>query len=165
MKLTKIVSACIQRDIDVWKVSAPRILENIESQHYELIVPYRDTNAFRKVTPKDFSVKNDEDYICPEYRNKLIGLLAEKGELGPTWFIQQFLKIIALTDGNVEDIALIWDSDTIPLRKLKFTDESGVLYYYYSDEYHAPYFDTLKRLLGIDRLAPYSFIAQCMPLS
>jgi hypothetical protein len=165
LKLTKVVSVCIRRDLKVWQVSAPRILENIEAKEYELIVPTCDTKYFEKVTSKSFLIKNDEDYICPKYRAKLTELLAQRNEFSPNWLIQQFLKIMAISDGVKGDIALIWDSDTVPLCKLSFVDDdSGRLYYYHSDEYHSPYFDTTKRLLGIDRIAPYSFIAQCIPV-
>lgn len=164
MQITKVVSVCIRRDLKVWQIASPRILENIEATQYELIVPYCDTKHFQKVTPQNFIISNDEDYITPNYRNKIARLLAQKNEFGPNWFIQQFLKILAVANGQQEDIFLIWDSDTIPLRKLSFIDDAGRLYYYHSDEYHKPYFETIQKLLSLNRIAPYSFISQCFPL-
>ena len=41
---------------------------------------------------------------------------------------------------------------------------TGRLVYYHGTEYHLPYFETIRKLLGNERETGFSFIAQCMPL-
>jgi hypothetical protein len=80
------------------------------------------------------------------------------------WYLQQFIKIQIASEQYKESIVLIWDADTVPLRPLNFIGSNGELYYFVGTEYHEPYFTTLRTLLNIDKLTPYSFIAQCIPL-
>lgn len=61
-----------------------------------------------------------------------------------------------------KDISLraIWDSDSIVLRSLDFFDENGKVLINPKTEYHKPYFDTIKTMLGIERCVDFSFIAE-----
>lgn len=159
-----IISTAIQRDIETWKAASQRIIQYIESEKYIVIVPKDQTELFRKASPVQYIIKNDEDYISSEYRKYLAEILASKNEHGSSWFIQQFLKIAAAVEEEANDIVLIWDGDTIPLRKLQFYSSEGHLICYRSSEYHQPYFETTMKLLKIGRIANHSFISQCLPV-
>lgn len=79
------------------------------------------------------------------------------------WYFQQFLKMaFALSDYCDTDYYLSWDSDTIPLRKIDFFDESGKPYFTTKSEHHAPYFVAIERLLGITKTNSRSYIAENM---
>ncbi len=83
------------------------------------------------------------------------------------WLYQQFLKINAIIDSDLDDdsIVVIWDADTVPLRKISFTeDHGGRLLVYPGSERHTPYFKTIEALLGGGVFADFSFIAQCLPV-
>lgn len=77
------------------------------------------------------------------------------------WYFQQFLKIGFARSPYAKDYYLVWDSDTIPLQDLSFFEEDTILYNT-KKECHLPYFDTIKKLLGIERQVPYSFISEHM---
>ncbi|MCX8506888.1 MAG: DUF6492 family protein, partial [Alphaproteobacteria bacterium] len=88
------------------------------------------------------------------------------------WYLQQLVKISALLQGDDQDVVLIWDADTMPIRPLDFITQDGKLVYYkgsqqvaqpYSLQHIDPYFVTLKKLLGLDKAVDFSFIAQSFP--
>lgn len=80
------------------------------------------------------------------------------------WYLQQFLKMgFALTQYAGKEY-LIWDSDTIPLHKLRFKDKDKYLLTV-KTENHVPYFDTMQNLLGFGKLCDRSFIAEHMPIN
>lgn len=62
---------------------------------------------------------------------------------------------------------LVWDADSIPLRRLEFFKDSKVLFEK-SAEFHKPYFDTLEALnlkvrdSTLKKVAPFSFISENM---
>jgi hypothetical protein len=164
VKIRKVVSVCALSDIKVWQLASGRILDHIEADTYELIVPRKDRRKFEKTTPARFGIKCDEDYIPDERRMVISDILNSKGERSANWFIQQFLKISAILTEGDDDVVLIWDADTIPMKDLSFISDDGVLSCYKSTEYHQDYFITLREILGIERLAQFSFIAQCLPV-
>ncbi|GHT31135.1 hypothetical protein AGMMS49574_12370 [Bacteroidia bacterium] len=77
------------------------------------------------------------------------------------WYLQQFLKMgFALSPYSKEQY-LIWDADTFPLKPLHFY-EKGKFIITPKTEYHTPYFKTTHAILGLDKMADYSFIAEHM---
>lgn len=78
------------------------------------------------------------------------------------WYYQQLIKLAIGFNPNVSDPFLVWDADTIPLRKLDFEDNLGRFLMTKASEYHAPYFETYSRLIGEDAKREFSFIAQHM---
>lgn len=80
------------------------------------------------------------------------------------WYLQQFLKMgFALTPYAGKEY-LIWDSDTIPLRKLDFKEKEKYLFTV-KTENHIPYFNTMQQLFGFGKLYDRSFIAEHMPIN
>lgn len=80
------------------------------------------------------------------------------------WYYQQFLKI-AFCCSNIPSSShvLVWDADTIPLRPLDFFDNKKSLLTVSDDEYHAPYFETIKKLFSNSvAVQKSSFISQHM---
>ncbi|WP_348223662.1 hypothetical protein [Luteolibacter sp.] len=83
------------------------------------------------------------------------------------WLFQQFIKINAIAESDLDDgeLVVIWDADTVPLRKIDFSDgPTGCIRYYHGKEHHQPYFDTIEALCDLERLTNLSFIAQCLPV-
>lgn len=83
-------------------------------------------------------------------------LFSKKG-----WYLQQFLKMGFAMSEYSEDYYLIWDADTLPVRKIDFFHDNKVLFCL-KDEYHIPYFDTLKKIIGQSKAISQSFIAEHM---
>lgn len=160
--LTSVVCVCSARDIDVWAVAAPYICRNIMAKNYVLVVPDRELAQFQEQTPGVFRVVAESVYLG-KFRVQLQAL----AQITPKrygWYFQQLIKLSFLETAEADDVFLIWDADTIPLKPLQFIESDGALRYYRSEEFHKPYFTAILRLLGMDRTAGASFIAQCFAI-
>ena len=81
----------------------------------------------------------------------------------PGWYYQQFLKMgFAMSRYCETDYYLSWDSDTIPLKEIEFFNKDNHPYFTMKSEFHKPYFDTMQRVLSINKTNPSSYIAEHM---
>jgi hypothetical protein len=76
--------------------------------------------------------------------------------------LQQFIKIEAAKNIKKDDIFVIWDADTIPLKKIIFYKSKKILFYKGLQPKHKPYFDLIEKTFLYDKNLKYSLIAQCM---
>ena len=163
-QIRRVISACSRPDITTWAIVAKQVLLCIPASEYLLICPSSDIAEFSSCTPAAWTIVDDES-LCRGYGYAEIHEIATGTNQHRTgWLLQQFLKINACADPLLEanDLVLIWDADTIPLRLLRFSDEHNrVIQYYHSREHHTPYFETIQRILNINTFAASSFIAQC----
>lgn len=151
------------KDVETWKTVSRQVLENIAARTYEVVVPAGDVHTFVGVSPAAFEVAPEESYLeghtLESIRNALP--LSVRDRAG--WYLQQLVKLTACSRGADDSVNLIWDGDTVPLRRLRFIDDQGRLRFYASREHHLPYFNAIETLLGLARSVDTSFIAQCMP--
>lgn len=79
------------------------------------------------------------------------------------WYLQQFLKM-SYARVNSKEYYLVWDADTIPVRKIEICNPDGKPYFDVKDEFHKPYFTTLNRLFDCQyrKIYPSSFISEHM---
>lgn len=159
-KIDQIICVCCERDATVWKIASTHITKNIESVHYKVIVPDNEVELFKKITSKPFEVIGESIYTV-RFADEIKKRLSKKisGQFG--WYLQQFIKLSAAASCKAEEIVLIWDADTVPLKKIVFIDKRGRLNYYQGTEHHQPYFETIERLLHLSKKVDFSFIAQC----
>lgn len=78
------------------------------------------------------------------------------------WYVQQFIKMeyARICD---DEYYLLWDSDTVPVKKIKFFDADGKPYLDCKSEFHKPYFDTMARLFpDMKKEVDESFISEHM---
>ena len=80
------------------------------------------------------------------------------------WYLQQFLKMSASELPELSDHYLIWDSDTVLLKEIKFFDNNGRTLIAPATEYHKPYFGLINKVLGFDKQVEYSFISEHLML-
>lgn len=104
----------------------------------------------------------DENEIFPEMNIEIIKKYV--GEKRAGWYFQQFLKM-SYAYICKDEYYLVWDADTIPLKKMyfeDFTDQKKI--FTIKEEYHKPYFSTLRKLFNneIERSGNFSFIAEHM---
>lgn len=172
MKIRRVVSVCAIQDVNVWRITAPRVLKYIDSYEYILICPDNQISDFMPVTPAGWKIIGESLFDSSFNLKKIDDLVTGENKSRAGWLFQQFLKINAIIDHqlNNDDLVLIWDADTVPLRKLEFTNSTtGTIEYYYFDTEthgtvnHQPYFTTIKKLLGLEKMLKASFIAQCFP--
>jgi hypothetical protein len=158
-----VTSMCTRNEIKVWKYSSKYIIKNIDAKKFQVVVPAEDLNIFKEVTPSSIEVI-DENSILKELNfNKIKELLPGRLKFMTGWYFQQFLKLQSIANLPSGSLGLIWDSDTIPLKKLSFVNPNGSLNFYTSNEDHRDYFTANKNILGIEKLNSKSFISQCAP--
>lgn len=79
------------------------------------------------------------------------------------WYFQQLVKLgTPLAVGASR--CLLWDADTVLLRPTAFFDGEGRALVAREAEHHPPYFRAQERLIGLGKVAPFSFIAQHLPV-
>jgi len=155
-------SVCCSKDIPTWTVSSKCLLEHVPSKWYSVIVPDDDLVIFQAITDKKINVI-PESAFAGNLKSRLKERLPSHliGRIG--WYLQQFVKLGVLRQAISHENYLIWDSDTIALKEVNFFEISGRVQFYTSHETHEPYFSAIRRLLGLEKLAPFGFIAQCFP--
>jgi hypothetical protein len=160
-----LISFCLLRDIDVWRAVSTSLCINTNFDSYWLFVPKDDIDEFIKVTDKRFSIF-DENSLDSGWNKKLSQKMINLGtESRIGWYRQQFLKLSALNKASNEfDELVIWDADTMPVNRLIFFDDMGRPLLRKGLEFHPNYFSTIKKIMGIEKVFKYSFIAQCFPL-
>lgn len=105
----------------------------------------------------------DEDLLIENCTlDKIKNILNEK--IGDNrragWYFQQFLKMgYALKTKS--DSYVVFDSDLIILNKRNFKEDDKFIFYK-KIEYHKPYFETMNKLLGLNKIFPFSFICEHM---
>jgi hypothetical protein len=161
--INKLISVCCLKDIEAWEITSRFMIQNILADEYQVIVPDNEMNEFIKRSPRQFQVIGESRYT-KQFKTQLLKQLPENKKSQFGWYLQQFIKLLAVKDSDPEAIVLIWDADTAPIKKLEFINSEGQLIYYKSTEHHLPYFETIQKLTGLEKIVPFSFIAQCFPI-
>lgn len=157
--INEVISVCSVKDIDVWTVAATKIIENIKASHYTVIVPDSQVQLFSGVTSAPYQVKPESQFVG-NAKEKITQVLTKSNQDRVGWYLQQFVKIAAVLAHQDDDLVLIWDADTVPVKPLHFIDQEGRLIYYKSNEYRKSYFVYIEKALGLKRTQDFSFIAQ-----
>ena len=79
------------------------------------------------------------------------------------WYLQQFLKM-SYSLVCSDEYYLVWDADTIPVRKIRMFDDEDIPYFDISGEYNRPYFTTLNKVFAyrVKKSNQYSYISEHM---
>lgn len=160
-----LISTCALKDIGTWSVAAKYITINIKSQAYWLIVPAKDVAEFANCSPREVQVISEDEVIPSSFLSTIADHLdSSTGQASRKyWLYQQFLKMQSAIDSRRDRIVL-WDADTVPIRPIQFFDENLRARHFCGNEYHKPYFDLMKTILGLNKTSTHSFVAQCIPL-
>jgi hypothetical protein len=81
------------------------------------------------------------------------------------WYLQQFIKLSAVKMFADYKEIVIWDADTVPLKQIRFFNNSGEPIHFVGTEHHKPYFSAIEKLLGMKKIVGYSFITQNFPIT
>lgn len=126
-----------------------------------VVVPDSDVDLFRERVDLRWRVLA-ESAVIQLIPGLDLATLSEEAGHRYGWYAQQFAKLGGLILGSKFDETLVWDSDTLPLRKPVFRDGAGRVVFYASNEFHAEYFHQISRFLGLEKEVHASFIAQSM---
>lgn len=133
---------------------------------FYVVVPASQRSLFQRKLENvaDRTVVLAEDSLLPGLNFASVDMAlkqSSKFSVNTGWYLQQFLKFAFSFTPYAGEYYLTWDSDTLPLVTLDFMKNEQPLFTLKS-EYHKPYFATIKRLLGLDKCIPDSFIAEHM---
>ena len=159
--INEVISVCSAKDIDVWAVAAPKIIESIKASHYTVIVPDSQVQLFAGVTSAPYQVKPESQFVG-NAKEKITKVLTKSNQDRVGWYLQQFVKIAAVLKHADDDLVLIWDADTVPVKSLNFIEPDGRLLYYKGSEHRKSYFVFIEKALGLKRTQDFSFIAQSL---
>lgn len=134
---------------------------------FEYLMPNKIVIIGEKGLEKYFESDNvefiNEDRVCNGMTlSKIKSLILNKVDSSQRagWYFQQFIK---MSYANIcdEDYYLVWDADTIPLRRINFfKGEKPCLDL--KKEYNKNYFITLEKLLALKKAVKKSFICEHM---
>ncbi len=148
-----------QKDVSCAKLSMKYVFQYIRPKRIIIIANSKLKNEFH-MDQVEFI---DEDQMVKDLNLDCIRkLLAERmaNIQRSGWYFQQFLKM-AYAKVCKDEYYLIWDSDTIPLRKIHFfIDNKPCLDL--KKEYCEGYFSTIYQLLGLRKKIDKSFICEHM---
>jgi len=163
MKLDAIISLCCKKDAKTWSFANKAIIKYIPAKQYTVIVPDSDVILFEKISDQKFIVK-PESLFSKKFQQVIADRLPSHEYEHISWYLQQFIKLELLDQLNENTNAVLWDGDTVPLEPINFIENDGKLLYFTGTENHHPYFETIKKLLDIDRQVSHSFISQSFPI-
>jgi hypothetical protein len=157
-----VVSTCRARDLPVLEITAQRLGECISLKSLHVIAPANDCDQIRARLGNRAAVISEDEFIPGMTPAELRKLARPHFPAAAGWYLQQFLKLQFAFQDPGDDYYLIWDADTVPLRKLEFFDRDGRMLLTKATEQHPPYFETYQQLLQESPNREYSLIAQHM---
>lgn len=155
-----IVTACRAADVNVLKVTLAGLIRHVPFRQLHVFTAARNFPALRQALGNDVALIDEDQAIPGMTLDKLRQLSLPGFPKGAGWYFQQLLKYCFCFSTVEDDHFLIWDADTVPLRDLRFFDDSGRMLLAVSDEDHSPYFETYRQLLGEEPRREHSFISQ-----
>src|SRR5579862_9391811 len=141
--LRSVISTCTMKDAGTWFYSSQAIRRCIDADNYFVVVPSAETAVFRAISPPEFRVVSEDTLLNGLSLNYVAERMPPSNRSRVNWYFQQFVKIASLIrlESGEDDLLLIWDADTVPLRPLSFENDHGQVLYRVSNEYHPPYFN------------------------
>lgn len=158
------ISICSLNHKDVWRLTSSLLPQFVRADEYLVFVPGSEVEEFRKFTNPAISIRSQSE-LGKDYSQELfsrINIANNQNRFG--WYLQQFFKIEALLTSSA-DYLVIWDSDCVPVGPIPVIDELGrPVFMSSAEEYNPPYFDSIKRLIGLDRTQNFSFVIPGFPI-
>ena len=165
---SQILNVCqvsLARDISLIKKNYLNFSKFYNQFHLHIICPQKDLILFKeKFKNHNITIVNEDDILSFEdFKNIFLNLSKEikyqkefENRLG--WYYQQMLKIAFAIDfiDNKKENIVIWDADTIILRKINFFKNFDSNSFASLFEFHKAYYITTKSIL---RILPSYFIS------
>lgn len=144
------------------KLGFDKFYSNFGTANIRIITRERDFKLYHMAFSKKCTVQNEKDVLGNMWEKILTSFGSLKG-INKFWYLQQFIKLYAARTSNFANV-VIWDGDTIPLGSIKFFSSENKLLINLSKEFHPPYYNTNRTLIGVEHLVPDSFISQFIPI-
>ena len=160
MKNPEIIIPIAEKDLITLKKNLPYILRYLEPPRI-IIISGREASSIVGELDDRIEYINENNLIDGLSFPDLKDYLQKYGSEDRTgWYFHQFLKLGYAFICNSE-YYISWDADTLPLKPVSMF-ENGSPVFDMKTEYHKPYFDTIQKLLKLDKENKDSFISEHM---
>jgi hypothetical protein len=157
-----VLAPCRARDLPVLEIVARWLPQTIPLKEFVVVSPNAECARIQRQLGNQARVLPENDFVSGVTLAELQQLPLSGFPRAAGWYFQQLIKLQFAFADTDDDYYLIWDADTVPLRPMRFFDESGRMLLTRAKEQHAAYFETYRRLLGEEPNREFSFIAQHM---
>jgi hypothetical protein len=158
-------SVSLKNNINTLERSIERLNTYYNYPTYFLIVPDREIDEFRSRLTKFQNVvliRESTILSFEQFRRCVDGIKfsvnADIHRLG--WYYQQALKLSFLFDSRLSFPCVMWDADTMPLKKIDFFEGGASLLYGSLAEFHSPYFTTMREVFKVPACGHLAFTIQ-----
>ena len=151
----------MRRDLPLLRLALEGLRKHAKGlQNVYVVTSDQNLELFRRELPDSVILLDEEEVIPGMTLEELRQYPLPFFPGGAGWYFQQFLKLHVAAEISSTEYCLVWDADTIPLRKIDFFDETGKTFFTKATECHQPYFRTFERLFGFEADREFSFISQ-----
>jgi hypothetical protein len=157
-----VVTTCRLKDLGILILATRNLRRFVNLKQLHVVTARRHFRHFEKALGKGIELI-DEDTMIPGLTLRSLDVIPQPPfARGMGWYFQQLLKIQFAFHQPEDDYYLIWDADTVPLRKMEFFDPQGRMLFTTAAENNRAYFETYEKLLGSPANREFSFISQHM---
>jgi len=151
-----ICQIALARDLQIIKENIKEFNKHYFNSNFYIICPFKDLNSFSQIQTNNVKIIN-ENLIIPfeDFKKIFLNNLRDSyyfTEIQPrlSWYYQQVLKISFIIDfiEKNNQKMIIWDADTIILRKINFFEENFSIKYATINEFFRAYYLTNKTIFG-----------------
>jgi hypothetical protein len=151
-----ICQVTLVRDLPIIKENIAEFNKYYSNLNFFIICPSKEIKSFIKIKEKNIKIINEESIISfKDFKNYFLNNLKTTTyfqEIQPrlSWYYQQVLKISFIIDfvKNNNERMIIWDSDTIILKKINFFGKDFSIKYATINEFFRAYYLTNKTIFG-----------------
>jgi hypothetical protein len=144
------------RDLPIIKENIAEFNKYYSNLNFFIICPSIEIESFLKIKEKNIKIINEESIISFEdFKNYFFNNLKtttyfQEIQSRLSWYYQQVLKISFIIDfvKNNNERMIIWDSDTIILKKIDFFERDFSIKYATINEFFKAYYLTNKTIFG-----------------
>lgn len=158
-----VVVLAVPRQISILKINIPYIWQSISPRRIVIIAPEQLRMDIQELGDNFIFICEDNLLEGLSYKaiEKLISNRDSLAVARTGWYFQQFLKM-AYSFICPDDYYFVLDADTIPVRKLDMFSSNKIPFFDIKTEYNAPYFATMKKIIGMTKSIDGSFISEHM---
>jgi hypothetical protein len=161
----EVVMCCLPRDLPIARLAVEGVRKYVSSGKISLATNPSAFTECRGVFGNDVDLIDEREMSGGMTIEQLRELAFEGFPSRAGWYLQQMAKLGYSLLGEANGHYLIWDCDTVPLRRLELFAADGRPLYTMADERHLPYYDTYERLFGYKPAYVGSFISQHMVIN
>jgi len=172
--ILNICQVSLSRDIPIIKSNYNNFSKIYENLKFYIICQSKDVSLFKKKLPNtNIYILNEEEILSFDKFKKIFLELSKdinykvEFEERLSWYYQQMLKISFVIDfvEKKKDKIVIWDADTVILRKIKFFNNGSSNSFGTLFEFHKAYYATVRKIFGTLPSYFISSLIQFIPIS